>query len=148
MVRAIFLAVLLLVTSTAFASSHTAIPAYVESVYDGDTINVTIPFDWIGTHFKLGVRIEGIDTPEIRGKCEYEKQLAVEARDFLKKIVMPYGDSIPFKVWIINPKKGKYAGRIIAKVLTPEGLDVAKMLIARGHGRVYNGGTRKPWCVD
>ena len=28
--------------------------------------------------------MNGVDTPEIRGKCQYEKNLALEARDFVR----------------------------------------------------------------
>ena len=41
--------------------------------YDGDTITFNLP----GLHpiigEKINIRVNGIDTPEIRGKCEKEK---------------------------------------------------------------------------
>jgi micrococcal nuclease len=44
--------------------------------YDGDTCRFNIP----GLHPIIGenvsIRLNGIDTPEIRGKCQNEKQLA------------------------------------------------------------------------
>ena len=53
------------------------------SVYDGNTIEVTLP----GVHPLFGegiaVRIRGIDSPEFRGKCEAEKAKAIIARDFI-----------------------------------------------------------------
>ena len=55
--------------------------------YDGDTCKFTIP----GVHPLLGekipVRFRGIDTPEIRGKCQAEKDRAVLARDFLRRLL-------------------------------------------------------------
>ncbi len=45
----------------------------VRSVYDGDSFN-------------LAFRLNDIDTPEIKGKFESEKQLAIKARDFLSKV--------------------------------------------------------------
>lgn len=143
-IRGIFLCILILFSLPALASS-TKIPAYVESVYDGDTLKVRA-LPWPGVEIKISVRIDGIDTPELRGKCVYEKQVAVQARDFLKKIVLPFGDSVPMKIWLIDPKHGKYAGRVVAKVETPEGMDVAKILIAEGLARPYKGDRRKSWC--
>jgi micrococcal nuclease len=32
----------------------------------------------------MTIRLEGIDTAEIKGKCEQEKLLAREARDFIR----------------------------------------------------------------
>ncbi len=55
--------------------------------YDGDTCTFTLP----GVHplfgEKISVRIAGIDTPEIRGKCEQEKALAKKARDLVRGIL-------------------------------------------------------------
>ncbi|WP_372809511.1 thermonuclease family protein, partial [Litorivivens sp.] len=59
----------------------------IVGVYDGDTIRVRID-NWppiIGE--AIGVRINGIDTPEIRGKCPEEKALAREARAFTRDAV-------------------------------------------------------------
>ena len=56
--------------------------------YDGDTITFNLPklHPIIGK--KIAVRVNGIDTPEIRGKCDKEKYDAEQAKnmveDFLK----------------------------------------------------------------
>lgn len=48
----------------------------VTSIYDGDTFTATID-GWLGIAGKnIGVRISGIDTPEMRGKCKKEIELA------------------------------------------------------------------------
>jgi len=43
--------------------------------YDGDTITFNLP----GLHpiigEKISIRVNGIDTPEIKGKCEKEKRV-------------------------------------------------------------------------
>ena len=55
--------------------------------YDGDTCRFDLP----GIHPFFGenipVRLAGIDTPEIRGKCQHEKDLAIEARDYVRGIL-------------------------------------------------------------
>ena len=53
--------------------------------YDGDTCYITISV-LPGRLQKMSVRILGIDTPEIRGKCPEEKNLALRARIFANKV--------------------------------------------------------------
>ena len=50
----------------------------IKSVYDGDTFTAYLP----GYDKAERVRVRGIDTPEIRGKCPSEKAAAIKARDF------------------------------------------------------------------
>ncbi len=42
---------------------------------------------------------------------------------------------------------GKYAGRVVARIQTPDGDDLADALIAAGLGHPYDGAARAPWCV-
>jgi len=63
------------------------ISAKVTKVYDGDTLTVKA-YPWLGLTADIGVRLNGVDTPEIRGKCEEEKLKAIEAREFVKNIVL------------------------------------------------------------
>ncbi len=114
------------------------LPAQVVSVYDGDTITVRARI-WLGQDIEVSVRLDGIDTPELRGKCEDEKKLAQKARDFLIKLA---GDTVMLR----DIHYGKYAGRVIARVLTEDGEDLVAALINAGHGRPYSGGKRQGWC--
>jgi len=54
----------------------------ITSIYDGDTFRANIEgfSAVIGKH--MSIRINGIDTPELRGKCDKEKQLARLAKQF------------------------------------------------------------------
>ena len=60
------------------------VAAKVIKVYDGDTITVEA-YPWPGITANASVRVDGVDTPEIRGKCESEKRKAVEAREWKTK---------------------------------------------------------------
>ena len=51
------------------------VSAKVVKVYDGDTLTVEA-YPWPGITATASVRINGVDTPEIRGKCDTEKQKA------------------------------------------------------------------------
>ena len=110
------------------------INAHVVSVYDGDTFTAdAIP--WPGITIRTSVRVDGVDTPEIRGECQAEKDMAIEAREFAEAAL---GES----VLLADVRQGKYAGRVVARVLAGE-QDLATMLVEAGLGRVYHGGTRE-----
>ena len=68
----------------------------VVKVYDGDTITIAsylpIPNSPL---YRFSVRLNGIDTPEIKGKTREEKDLALVAKNALSEMIL--GVSIPFK---------------------------------------------------
>jgi len=116
------------------------VSAKVLSVYDGDTFTVEA-YPWPGLEAKASVRINGVDTPEIRGKCEAEKQKAIEARDFVKDLIL--GEV----VFLEHVKYGKYAGRVVANVKLEGGDNLAEKIIRQGLGREYHGGAKEGWCL-
>ena len=82
------IAVLLALPATVQAAD--AIPgpivAAVVRVYDGDTLTVNA-FPWPGMTIRTAVRVNGVDTPEIRGLCDAETELATRARDYVRATV-------------------------------------------------------------
>ena len=54
----------------------------VTSIYDGDTFRGNIEGFPAVIGESMSIRINGIDTPELRGKCDKEKQLARLAKQF------------------------------------------------------------------
>ena len=117
----------------------TGVPAIVERTYDGDTLIVDA-HPWPGITIHTSVRLLRIDTPEggWRAKCELERELAGKAKARLQELVSE-------GITLTNVRLGKYAGRVLADVITPSG-NVADILIAEGHGRPYAGGKREGWC--
>ncbi len=113
------------------------INARVVSVYDGDTLTVDAD-PWPGLTARTGVRLDGVDTPEIRGKCQAEKDQAIRARDFVRA-------TIGVTVQLTNIRPGKYAGRMVADVWV-DGRKLSDLLIAENLGRPYHGGRREGWC--
>ena len=107
--------------------------------YDGDTITVNIKnvHPLIGD--EINIRIRGIDTPEIRGKCKYEKDLAYEAKYFVRDILL-----FAKKIDLINVERGKYF-RIVADVYI-DGKDIKDFLLDTGYIVMYNGGSKVNWC--
>jgi micrococcal nuclease len=111
----------------------------VTSIYDGDTFRANIE-DYpaiIGEH--MSIRINGIDTPELRGKCETEKQLARKAKQFTVEHLRA-AKSITLK----NIKRGKYF-RLIADVYV-DGISLGELLIKYKHAVIYQGKAKKTWC--
>ena len=105
---------------------------------DGDTIAVTAQV-WIGLSITINVRIRGIDTPEIRGSCPYEKTLAIAARDRLALLV---GGAVR----LANVENDKFGGRVVADVSAGQGIDLGAAMIAGGFARSYFSGPRGEWC--
>ncbi|MDF1686062.1 MAG: thermonuclease family protein [Parvibaculaceae bacterium] len=115
------------------------VPASVVSVYDGDTLTVDA-FPWPGQTQRTSVRINGIDTAEMRGKCPLEKEKARAAK---ARTIELAGDAVT----LVNIHLGKYAGRVVASVILQDGRDLATVLIDDGFARPYSGkGARKSWC--
>ncbi len=107
--------------------------------YDGDTCYIIIKALPEKLE-KMSIRILGIDTPEIRGKCAKEKELALKARIFANKVFRS-ADKIEFK----NLQWGKYGGRLLSDVYLDDKL-YSKMIIDKGLARSYDGKTKKGWC--
>lgn len=117
-------------------SSFTAILfATIVRVVDGDTLIVNLPCDIDILCSDVSVRIEHIDTPEIRGKCPEEKALALQAKEAVKKL-LPVGSTIT----IASPKRDKYF-RILADV--PK---VSAALVDASLARKYEGDKKFGWC--
>lgn len=124
-------------------------PCRVVNVYDGDTITVVGKLCDNDTFYKYQVRLEGIDTPEIREK----QPLAKEARDELVSILTgsrqetpkAYLQDNPCIVWIKCGDFDKY-GRLLGTIYVNKEdiMSVQDMLITRGFAVKYNGGTK---CV-
>jgi len=108
--------------------------------YDGDTITVNIP----GVHPLLGdeiaIRVDGIDTPEIKGKCERERRLAREAKAVVARLLVNAKS-----IRLVGVGRGKYF-RITAHVVA-DGVDVGDELLRRGLAVPYDGGRKSyGWC--
>lgn len=106
-------------------------------IYDGDTFFVNIPdVHWlIGSN--IGVRIRGIDTPEIRGGTEETKELARKSKEALIKLFEGR------KITLYNLNRDKYF-RILADVKADD-IDVKDYMIKNNYAKPYNGGTKDSW---
>lgn len=111
----------------------------VVSVYDADTFRVNIAGwpDLIGRN--MPIRADGFDAPEIRGKCQAEKDGAQRARNLTVNAL----ESAQV-VELRNMRRGKYF-RIIADVYV-DGESLKELHLSAGTARPYDGGKREGWC--
>jgi micrococcal nuclease len=110
----------------------------VIKVYDADTITIAskLPYD-DSPMYRLSVRLNGIDTPEIKGKdiTDEEKEAAKTARDFVSNLTLNKF------VKLENVATEKY-GRILADVYIGD-IHLNQLLIKERYAVVYDGGTKK-----
>ena len=115
---------------------------HVIKVYDGDTITVAnkLPIYHCNDMFRFSVRLNGIDTPEIKGKNEDEKEAAKVAKNALsEKILGKY-------VMLKNVATEKY-GRLLADVYLGD-LYLNNWMLENRFAVSYDGGTKiapKSW---
>ncbi len=116
------------------------VPARVGHIIDGDTFSGVVKLE-NDVEISVRVRLRNVDTPEINGGCEYERNMAARAKARLGELI-PVGSTVDLR----NIKDDKYLGRIDAAVFDGRGHDVGKRIVREGLGRTYNGGRRVPWC--
>lgn len=117
------------------------VPAAVLKVIDGDTLLVRARI-WLGQDVETRVRLSGADAPEAKARCEAEQILARAALDFVR-------DRVEFKRVVLRDiRYDKYGRRVLARVFTQDGEDLAESLIRHGLARAYSGGARAGWCPD
>jgi endonuclease YncB( thermonuclease family) len=118
------------------AQGHSpTIEARIIACYDGDTC--TVDRDVLPGRDR--VRLRNADTAEIKGHCPAEKRLAQQAKAFSSQLV---GAIVILK----DVKVDKYARRVDAYVIMPDGRDLGQALISAGLARPYSGGKRAGWC--
>ncbi|MBX3583882.1 MAG: thermonuclease family protein [Rhizobiaceae bacterium] len=115
------------------------VEATVLKVLDGDTF-LAEAHVWPGHSVRINIRIRGIDAPEMKARCGAERIAANRARDALSGLLSAG------PVLISNIAGAKYYGRVLADVMTPNGEDVAPILLQDGLVRRYGGGRRVSWC--
>ncbi len=140
----IIISLLFLLSTTVFASEKhygDVVISEVGTVYDGDTFYANVK-EWppiVGEH--IGVRVNGVDTPEMKGDCPREIALARKAKQFTVTFLRS-AKTIQLK----RISRDKYF-RIDADVYA-NGKSLADELIKAGLGYEYHGGTKKSWCEN
>lgn len=108
--------------------------------YDGDTCYAILKN--VPSELKfVRIRIRGIDTPEIKGKCEAERALAQKAKSYINKALRE-----AHLITLRNLKWGKYGGRIVADLYI-DNTNYLVYLKGEDFYVLYDGRKKvKDWC--
>ena len=113
----------------------------VVKVYDGDTITVAAKLPYSKSPvYRFTVRLRGIDTPEIKGHCEKERDAAKIARDALHSKI--FGRVVNLK----NIGTEKY-GRMLADIYLDD-LHINRWLLDSKYAVPYDGKKKQEWIFD
>lgn len=112
---------------------------YVIRCHDGDSLTLAW-IDRTGRKVRLGCRLRGYDSPELRGSSPREKELALKAKERLHAVT-----TWEF-VTVLDPGLDKY-GRILCNLRTESVESVSDHMLAGGPGlaRPYFGGKKETW---
>lgn len=102
----------------------------VSCVVDGDTF-------WLDGD---KIRVADIDTPEMAGRCPYESELAVRARNRLQSLL----NEGPFDLQRVGSRSEDQYGRLL-RVVVRDGQSLGDVLVSEGLARTWTG-RREPWC--
>ena len=111
---------------------------------DGDTIDVTIDLGF-DLYKKERVRVAGVDTPEKRTRNLEEKELGIDATNWLKKELEDVlaGDDELIVRTELHGGIGKY-GRLLGWLYVgDEELSLNEQMITQGYAWSYDGGTKQ-----
>jgi endonuclease YncB( thermonuclease family) len=110
----------------------------IDKVIDGDTVRLEVDYLPVELGNKMSLRILGIDTPELHGKCLEEIKKAQDARDFLKGYLKGKQYTIVLK------GRDKYF-RLLGDIKVGNEL-ISEVMLKNGHAIVYQGKTKTSWC--
>ena len=86
------------------------------------------------------IRIADIDTPELRGRCSYETQLAARATRRMDQLLRQG----PFELRQVGRNEDRYGRKL--RVVTRGGRSLGDQLVSEGLARTWSG-RREPWCA-
>ena len=116
----------------------------IDKVLDGDTIDVTIDLGF-DLYKKERVRIAGVDTPEKRTRDLEEKELGIDATNWLKEKLESTldGDDQLFIRTELVGGTGKY-GRLLGWCYIGDSeVSLNEQMITEGYAWEYDGGTKQ-----
>ena len=134
------------------------VTARLVGLHDSDTCRVV--FDTSEGVRQFIVRVQGIDGPEMNSKDPEERTHAIQARNEFLEVAAPgifqrhpeYSqkqivDLLNKHVTLLTLHLGlmdKY-GRVLATVISAQGVDIGQRLIQTGSVHAYFGKTKEPW---
>jgi len=116
----------------------------INRVLDGDTIDVTIDLGF-DLYKKERVRVAGVDTPEKRTRNKEEKELGIDATNWLKdklESTLSGDDELSIRTELVGGV-GKY-GRLLGWLYIGDAeISLNEQMITEGYAWAYDGGTKQ-----
>ena len=116
----------------------------INRVVDGDTIDVTIDLGF-DLYKKERVRVAGVDTPEKRTRDLDEKELGIDATNWIKDKLdgaITGDDDLIIRTELVGGM-GKY-GRLLGWLYIGDAeLSLNEQMITEGYAWAYDGGTKQ-----
>ena len=114
--------------------------AKITKVYDGDSITCAMSLNG-DDFYRFSIRLNGIDTPELRGGSDAEKKQGLLARDYLRGLIL---DKV---IFVVCTGLDKY-GRVLGTLYMKEGdlQSVNDLMIEKGYAYAYDGGTKQKFA--
>ena len=116
----------------------------INRVLDGDTIDVTIDLGF-DLYKKERVRVAGVDTPEKRTRDLEEKELGIDATNWVKEKLdgaIAGDDDLVIRTELVGGM-GKY-GRLLGWLYIGDAqVSLNELMIEEGYAWAYDGGTKK-----
>ena len=116
----------------------------INRVVDGDTIDVTIDLGF-DLYKKERVRVAGVDTPEKRTRDLEEKELGIDATNWLKEKLdgaIAGDDDLVIRTELVGGM-GKY-GRLLGWLYIGDAqISLNEQMITEGYAWAYDGGTKQ-----
>ena len=116
----------------------------INRVVDGDTIDVTIDLGF-DLYKKERVRVAGVDTPEKRTRDKEEKELGIDATNWLKdrlEAAIDGEEDLVIRTELVGGV-GKY-GRLLGWLyIGDQELSLNEIMITEGYAWPYDGGTKQ-----
>lgn len=164
----------MLISAMLPTTEQAAFPCHIQDgsqVYDGDTIQ-DIRVALVETNYKrsgevfpgvvvdagtvyavVDLRIAGIDAPEKHPRTKHrdgtprteQSRLAERAAaEKARLAIVSLLEANDWRFYLINPRLGKYAGRVVGKCLIGD-VDVSQYLLHRRLAVPYDGGTKQDY---
>ena len=122
--------------------SKFAYPILSYDVYDGDTVKAVIDQGWVTTK-GFSIRVDGIDTPEVRTRNKLHK-----AAGLCAKALVAHWMSDQVDLMFASTSRDKYAGRAVGQIYSFNDPDatLSRWLLAQEDVvKPYKGKRKLPW---
>jgi len=116
----------------------------VIKVYDADTITIAAKLPYNSSPlYRFQVRLLGVDSPEIKGKTQEEKEAAHKSQQALEAILL---NKIVYLTDVSHEKYGRILANVYISHENHTKLHVNKWLLDNGYAVPYDGKTKIPYC--